>query len=295
MQEKGGVQGRRRPGRFENDRRGRRDREGRDRPPQLRLGNYQQRLHDLSSRANVDLVEASRAGHGGHGMGDTHPSDDVLERSEVLLETEVFVVSNEECEQSSGMVGGGAVLEDGTIVGQWPETYEGKITDNRSGRLDTQADCWSSDQAPKTSRAIDPGGGGYAQAKNAAAEWTTISKEEFAFRYGMFSHGVDHAKYYTNAMGRSGVVRVEGGAGGSLTSNIISLEHNPFSRLRVVFSFCAIRLESDDDKLCVDYELNDGSIAADKCWSGLQAFEIDRWYDDMSFEFLLSSAKSMKI
>ncbi|KAL7545847.1 hypothetical protein ACHAWF_009195 [Thalassiosira exigua] len=286
------------------------------------------------------------------GWGDTHPSDDVLERSEVLLETEVFVVSNEECEQSSGMVGG-TVLEDGTVVGQWPETYEGQITDNmvcaekegagvdacqgdsggplviRSGSGDVQVgvvswgvSCAHKDfpgvyarisaqyqwirqhvcdhsSAPPASfgcntRAIDLSGGGNVQAKT-TAEWTTISKEEFTFGYGMFSHGVDNAKHYTNTMGRSGVVRVAGGAGGSLTSNIISLEHNPFSRLRVAFSFYAIGLESDDDKLCVDYELDDGSVAAEKCWSGLLAFESDRWYDDMSFEFSASSAKNMKI
>ncbi|KAL9189038.1 hypothetical protein ACHAXT_011528 [Thalassiosira profunda] len=62
------------------------------------------------------------------GWGDTHPSDSIQTISEELMETEVFVVSNEQCEQSTGRIGGLELF--GVSIGGVEESYEGKITTN---------------------------------------------------------------------------------------------------------------------------------------------------------------------
>ena len=49
------------------------------------------------------------------------------------------------------------------------------------------------------------------------------------------------------------------------------------------------------DNLCLDYEIDSGAITGEKCWSSLHAFEMSRWYDDMSFEFASSNVQTLRI
>lgn len=58
------------------------------------------------------------------GWGDTKPKEDEVETSDILLETEVFAVSNEQCEMSKGTV------DTGSSFGQVFTDMKGKITDN---------------------------------------------------------------------------------------------------------------------------------------------------------------------
>jgi trypsin len=60
------------------------------------------------------------------GWGDTHPSDSVQNLAVELMETEVFVMSNGECEKSSGRVGGYEMF--GMSFGGYEQSYEGQIT-----------------------------------------------------------------------------------------------------------------------------------------------------------------------
>ena len=126
--------------------------------------------------------------------------------------------------------------------------------------------------------------------------WATVVDENFADGFGLFDQLGNNGNHYTSAMERSGVVRIANGNGGRsvLKSNEISLENAAYSRYRVTFSFYAISLE-DSDELCLDYEIDGGAITGEKCWSSLQAFEMGRWYDDMSFEFASSNAQTLRI
>lgn len=65
--------------------------------------------------------------------------------------------------------------------------------------------------------------------------WTTIVNEQFTGGMGLFDHHGNDANHYLSAEGRSGVVRIQDGNGGSseLTSNLISLQNNSFSRIKV--------------------------------------------------------------
>jgi trypsin len=282
------------------------------------------------------------------GWGDTHPADDVQERADELMETEVFVVSNEECERSSGTVGGTEI--DGTLVGGYDEDYHGQITENMmcardngedscqgdsGGPLVIRADsgdvqvgvvswgvscahedfpgvyarvsaqyewirnevCTGSSDPPasfncqnlavETSRTTDVGHG---------SEWTTIMEEDFTYGFGLFSKDGNNANHYAATMERTGVVGVGGGAMGvsTLTSNDISLQNNPFSRIKVSFSLHAVEMEQLDD-LCLDYDIDGGAITGEKCWSQSGVFVEDRWYDDISFEFASSNAESLRL
>ena len=128
--------------------------------------------------------------------------------------------------------------------------------------------------------------------------WMTVIEEDFTYAFGLFNQPGNDDKYYTSAMGRVGVVRIADGEGGNsvLQSHEISLENNPFSKLKISFSFYAIEMEHTN-KLCLDYELDDGSITGEKCWnwSSLHAFDNSRWYDDRSFESAAFNAKSLVI
>ena len=62
------------------------------------------------------------------GWGDTNEDPSIQTRSLELMETEVFVVSNEECEQSSGTVGGTNMF--GWTIGGYEQDYHDQITEN---------------------------------------------------------------------------------------------------------------------------------------------------------------------
>ncbi|KAL7533866.1 hypothetical protein ACHAXR_005490 [Thalassiosira sp. AJA248-18] len=78
------------------------------------------------------------------GWGDTHPSDDIWENAEELMQTEVFVVSNEECDQSNGTVGG-TETEDGVVVGGYEDGYHNQITENMMCAQDNGEDSCQGD------------------------------------------------------------------------------------------------------------------------------------------------------
>lgn len=134
------------------------------------------------------------------------------------------------------------------------------------------------------------------QAISSEGGWATIIGEDFSSGYGLFNQHDNDAKRYTSAMNRAGVVRIADGEDGhsALTSNQISLENSPYALIKISFSFYAIEMEHSDN-LCLDYELDDGAITGEKCWSSLHAFENSRWYDDKSFEFAASDAQNLKI
>ena len=126
--------------------------------------------------------------------------------------------------------------------------------------------------------------------------WRIIIEEDFTYGFRLFNHHGNNANHYTSAMNRANVVRIADREGGysALTSNHISLENNSFSKFKIAFSFYAIEMENSDD-LCLDYEIDDAAITGKKCWNSLHAFDNSRWYDDMSFEFAASNAKSLRI
>lgn len=127
-------------------------------------------------------------------------------------------------------------------------------------------------------------------------DWTTIIEEDFTTGYGMFSNHGNNFRHYTSAMNRAGVVRIADGEDeiSALQSNQISLENSPFTKFKISFSFYAVEMEHSDE-LCLDYEIDDGAITGEKCWSSLHAFENSRWYNDKSFEFTASKASSLRI
>jgi trypsin len=291
------------------------------------------------------------------GWGDTHPADDIQTPATELMETEVFVISNEVCDESEGTVGG-TQTEDGTIVGGFNETYKDQITDNMMCARDNGEDSCQGDSGGPLVIRSDSGDlqvgvvswgvscahgdfpGVYARvsaqyewiqkhvcegssdppayfdcentitenaeslnaaevvAQSVSAEevWTTIAQEDFTYGFGLFNQKSSNAKHYTSTMDRAGVVRIAHGEGGvsALVSNQISLEHNPFAKIRVSFSFYAVGMEETDD-LCVDYKIDDGAIIGEKCWSALSAFENERWYDEQSLEFAASGASNLII
>ena len=130
----------------------------------------------------------------------------------------------------------------------------------------------------------------------ASEEWSVIIEEEFTYGFGVFNEPENNASHYVTAMNRGGVVRIEGGEEGVsvLKSSQISLAHNPFSKFKVSFNFYAVEMEHSDN-LCLGYEVDGGAITGEKCWSSLHAFENDRWYDDMSFEFEASNVSNLRL
>ncbi|EJK69027.1 hypothetical protein THAOC_09756 [Thalassiosira oceanica] len=116
--------------------------------------------------------------------------------------------------------------------------------------------------------------------------WEEIVDEEFITGLGIFnSHGNgDSSRHYPAAQNRAGVVRISSnGRTGSLASNFISLTNTSYDKLRVSFSFFAIGMEHADD-LCLDYELDNGAITGERCWSSHHAFENNLWTSlDMEF------------
>lgn len=284
------------------------------------------------------------------GWGDINQDDRLQTFPEELMQTEVFVVSNEECERSSGTVGG--TVENGGTVGGYQEDYHDQITDNMmcakdngedscqgdsggplvirqsSGdlqvgvvswgvscahesfpgvyaRVSTQYDwirqhvCEQSSDPPASfeCQSLLKGAVQTQQLTTVKEEgWSTIVEEDFSLGFGLFDQHGNNGNHYTTAMNRAGVVRVANGDGGHsvMMSNPIPLGSQTFDKFKVEFSFYAIAMEHADD-LCLDYEIDNGAVTGEKCWSSLHAFEMSRWYDEMSFEFSASNAQSLRI
>jgi len=279
------------------------------------------------------------------GWGDTHVSDDIQSMPEELMETQVFVISNEECHQSNATIGG--TIIDGLLVGGYDEDYHDQITENMMCARDTGEDsCQGDSGGPLVLRqssgdvqvgvvswgvscAHEDFPGVYARVSaqyewirnhvcdgssdppasfdckslqkaedlGVGGGWTTIINEDFTSNgFGLFDHHGNNGNHYTNAMERAGVVRIANGEGGRsvMQSNQIPLEDTMYTKFRVTFSFYAIGMEDSDD-LCLNYEVDDGTISGQKCWSSIRAFENERWYDDMSFGFAAPNVQNMKI
>jgi trypsin len=282
------------------------------------------------------------------GWGDIDRDDNVQTLPEDLMETEVFVVSNEECERSSGTIGG--TVENGVTVGGYQEDYHDQITENMmcakdngedscqgdsggpliirrsSGDLQVGVVSWGVSCAHESfpgvyarvsalydwikqhvcEQSSDPPAScdcegiskGVQTQELATVEdgWSTIVEEDFASGFGLFDQHGNNGNHYNSAMNRAGIVRIANGEGGHsvMKSNPIPLDGQTFSKFKIQFSFYAIAMEHSDD-LCLDYDIDGGSITGEKCWSSLHAFEMSRWYDDMSFEFSAYNAKTLRI
>ena len=126
--------------------------------------------------------------------------------------------------------------------------------------------------------------------------WTTIFEENFSNGLGLFGRIGNNARYYPDAMNRGGVIRIEDGEAGLsvLESNQLNLGNNPFTTFKINFSFYAIEMEHSDN-LCLEYDVDNGAITGEKCWSSLHVFENDRWYDDESLVFFAPDARSLSI
>ena len=84
----------------------------------------------------------------------------------------------------------------------------------------------------------------------AIQDWVIIVREDFTYGFGVFyQHGND-ATYYTSAINRAGVVHIEDGEGGSsmMELTLMSLEHNPFSRIKASLSSYAVGMEILDGR-----------------------------------------------
>mmetsp|Transcript_43670 Transcript_43670/g.91885 ORF Transcript_43670/g.91885 Transcript_43670/m.91885 type:complete len:460 (-) Transcript_43670:89-1468(-) len=311
---------------------------------------------ERATTEDVDLVELSPdpvfagAAVTAMGWGDTHIDKDIQELATELMEVQLKVITNDECDRSDSDQEG------------WDYDYNGKITSSmmcaehdeqkdacqgdsggplvihsESGgdiqvgvvswgigcahddfpgvyaRVSAQHDwirksvCEGSSAAPDyfqcddiISQAANTQDQSDVETQNLSNQggWRTIIEEEFTRGLGLFNQRGNDARRYSSAMNRAGVVRMAGGEGGSsMQSNEIHPRNNlfsEFSRFKVSFSFYAIEMEHSDD-LCLDYELDNGKITGEKCWSSLNAFDNGRWYDDMSLEFAASHAERLRI
>lgn len=77
------------------------------------------------------------------GWGDTNPSESFQSLSSKLMETEVNVMSNGQCEKSSGTVGGVELF--GFVIGGYEQSYQGKITENMMCARDRGEDSCQGD------------------------------------------------------------------------------------------------------------------------------------------------------
>lgn len=252
------------------------------------------------------------------GWGDIDPDQDESELANELMEVEVTVISNEDCDASEGTEPG------------WEDNYNGQITDNMMCAEHTEMKdaCQGDSGGPLVIRsdsgedslvgvvswgvgcAHDDFPGVYSRVsaqydwieeqvcENSSAPpsyfkcWSTIVEEDFSSDFGLFNrHSNNH---YPEALGRSGVVRIQNGENGvsELTSNPISLV-NAYSKIRIRFSFYALLLE-ESDQFCVEGVLDDGAISGERCWSTL-GFENNVWNDDLSVDFNKSGAQSLRI
>jgi len=91
------------------------------------------------------------------GWGDMDAADDISTLSNVLLEVEVNIISNEECEQSEG------------TIGEWEESYSGQITANMLCAKDSGEDsCQGDSGGPLVLRG---GGDGAADVQVGVVSW----------------------------------------------------------------------------------------------------------------------------
>lgn len=117
-----------------------------------------------------------------------------------------------------------------------------------------------------------------------SSSWKTLVQEDFDSGYGKFQDGGSDVAYYNSVKGRSGVVRIQAGNGrrSSVFSNKLVFDNQSYSKFKVIFSYYANSMESDD-RFCLDYSTNGGTVwKKQQCWSSGNDFKNLSWYDDES-------------
>ncbi|KAL3771274.1 hypothetical protein ACHAWO_005931 [Cyclotella atomus] len=117
-----------------------------------------------------------------------------------------------------------------------------------------------------------------------SSSWKTLVEEDFNSGYGKFKDGGSDVAYYNSVKGRSGVVRIQADNGrtSSVFSNKLTFSNESYSKFKVIFSFFANSMESDD-RFCLDYSTNGGTIwKKQQCWSTESDFTNLKWYDNES-------------
>merc|ERR1712151_873860 len=260
-----------------------------DYDPQTTDNDYMIVVLERAVEADVDLVQISPdvvpvdAAVTVMGWGDTNIDLDISELAIELMETEVRTISNEECDASNG------TLTDS--LGSYDENYHQQITGNMlcaENEHRATDSCQGDSGGPLVIRTAvgEPDLLRTQETSPSESAWEEIVDEEFLTGLGIFnSHGNgDSSRHYPAAHNRAGVVRVASGGGtASLASRSVSLADTSYGKLRVSFSFYAMGTEHADD-LCLDYELDNGAITGERCWSSLHAFQNNQWTDlDMEF------------
>jgi len=128
-----------------------------------------------------------------------------------------------------------------------------------------------------------------------SSSWKTIVSEDFDSGYGNFKDGGSDVAYYNKVKGRFGVVRIQAGNGrrSSIFSNQMTFNNESYSKFKVVYSFYANNMESDD-KFCLDYSTNGGTIwKKQQCWSSGRDFDNLQWYDNQSVMLMPNSSSKI--
>ncbi|KAL3771949.1 hypothetical protein ACHAWU_009372 [Discostella pseudostelligera] len=136
---------------------------------------------------DVDIITLSRevvpvgAEVSVQGWGDTDPSEDTLVMSPQLQTTDVFIMDNAECEQSSGSIGG------------IPESYRGQITENMVCARDVGEDsCQGDSGGPLVTRSINSATGETVDVQVGIVSWGIgCASPNFPGVYSRISTGYD--------------------------------------------------------------------------------------------------------
>lgn len=129
-----------------------------------------------------------------------------------------------------------------------------------------------------------------------SSSWKTIASEDFDSGYGKFKDGGSDVAYYKSVKGRSGVVRIQAGNGrkSSVFSNEMIFNNGSYSKFRVIFSFYANSMETDD-RFCLDYSTNGGTVwKKQQCWSRASDFNNLEWYDNKTVTLKPNSSNNIQ-
>ncbi|KAL3803204.1 hypothetical protein HJC23_003479 [Cyclotella cryptica] len=147
-----------------------------------------------------------------------------------------------------------------------------------SGSVDPPASLCGGDSSSSSSGS---GGSSSSFSSSSNTSWKTLVEEDFESGYGKFKDGGSDVAYYKSVKGRSGVVRIQAGNGrrSSFFSNNVLLNNKSYDKFKVVFSFYANSMESDD-RFCLDYSVDGGTVwRKQKCWQSGTQFSNLQWYD----------------
>ncbi|KAL7478263.1 hypothetical protein ACHAW6_004035 [Cyclotella cf. meneghiniana] len=147
-----------------------------------------------------------------------------------------------------------------------------------SGSIDPPAGLCGGESNTSNSAASNSNGSG----SSSSSSWKTLIEEDFLSGYGTFKDGGSDVAYYNSVKGRSGVVRIQAGNGrrSSVFSSNVLLNNKSYDKFKVIFSFYANSMESDD-RFCLDYSVDGGTVwRKQKCWQSGAEFDNLKWYDD---------------